>query len=765
MISIDTKKSLPERSGGLSHRFSMALSGVVLGILLVFSLSVVSYHYFKLQRQLNEQLNETLELAETSLPTTVWQMDYSSMEDILGAILVNDAIASVQIITDGRIAAVKTQLRYKDKNFEYFKDSAKFIVKSVDVKRFGEKVGQFEVAISRGEIKRELIITVVIVIMLALSLCAAILLTSVFITKQYIFKPLVKLEDHAGLIAGGDLEASIDIGGNDEFVKLASSFNLMANQLKISFDTLEQKVKERTADLYSAKSAAEKMSQHLGVVGAEVQALLDNSPVGILFMDFDRVIQRTNREISRITGYSQEELVGDTTRKLYATEELYETVGNSNYTILMEKGFHQVNSEIQTKDGTLVMCYWRGRVIVAEGGMEGVVWNLEDISMRLKMEEELLKVKKLESIGVLAGGIAHDFNNLLLAIIGNISLAQRLAENDNKVYELLSSAQKASLRAKDLTVKLLTFASGGEPIKATESLPELIEKSTSFVLSGSNVKCVFDFANDLWPVSMDKSQINQVIQNLVINADYFMPDGGTMTISCENFQTTSGQIPGLNDGRYVCVKVQDKGTGIIKKNISKVFDPYFSTKEKDSNKGSGLGLSIVHAIIAKHGGKILVDSTPGKGSIFTIFLPAIPEEDTSLSGQGKDLQSKKGRILVMDDEEIIRKVVCEMLTHLGYEAEQASDGNEAITLYEEHRGRGKGYDVVIMDLTIPGGMGGAEAVQKLMTLDPQAKVIVSSGYSHDPILDNYEEFGFCNIVSKPYQLEDLSLVLSKTLSS
>jgi len=379
------------------------------------------------------------------------------------------------------------------------------------------------------------------------------------------------------------------------------------------------------------------------------------------------------------------------------------------------------------------------------------------------MEEEMLKVEKLESIGVLAGGIAHDFNNILLAIIGNISLAKRISEDNSKVIELLSSAEKASLRAKDLTVKLLTFASGGSPVKVAEFLPELLEESVSFVLSGSNVKCVFNISKDLWSVSMDKGQINQVIQNLVLNADQSMPDGGIMTISCENIEINPEQIPGLKGGLYIRVKVQDKGMGISKENISRVFDPYFSTKERDSNKGSGLGLSIVHAIITKHGGKILVDSSPGEGSTFTIYLPAMLASSRSAVEPEKSIAKGRGRILIMDDEEIIRNVVCGMLTYLGYETEQSSDGDEAIAVYEDNYRRGDGFDAVIMDLTIPGGMGAAEAVKRLLAFDPQAKVIVSSGYSRDPILDNYERFGFCNIISKPYHINGLKQVLSETL--
>jgi PAS domain S-box-containing protein len=765
-MNYSLKHDPPLKKSSLSRRFSITLSVVVIVILLIFSLGVVLYNYSKVQRELNRQLADTLELAETSLPTAVWQLDYGSMDDILEAILVNDAIVSARIFTDEVLAAVKTQPQYQGTDFSSFMGSPKYTVKSVAVTRKGENVGLFEVAISRAEMKRGVFFTALAVLTLVLVLCLAILLTSVLITRRYIFEPLMRLESHAKLIAGGNLESCIEIEGNDEFAQLASAYNFMANQLKVSFDTLEQKVMERTTELYQAKTEAEKMSRHLGVVGAELQALLDNSPVGILFVDFDRIIHRVNPEITRITGYEQEELIGRTTEMLYASPQIYTSLGNTYYPILRKYGFCKSHSEIRTKDGRMITCYWRGRIVVAENGIEGVIWSLEDVSLRLKMEEELLKVKKLESIGVFAGGIAHDFNNLLLAIIGNISLARRITGENAQVNELLGSAQKASERAKDLTVKLLTFASGGEPVKSTESLPQLLEESASFVLSGSNVKCVFDFRKNLWSVNMDRAQINQVIQNLVLNADQAMSDGGIIKISCDNARVAQGEIPGLEAGRYVRVSVQDSGSGIAHDILGRVFDPYFSTKEKDSQKGSGLGLAIVHSIISKHGGVIMVDSLPGAGSTFTLYLQAMEKEASGVVAESdNEVSTGRERILVMDDDEMIRDVICNMLTHLGYSSAQAADGKKALAMYTKSLVDGTRYDAVIMDLTIPGGMGGEEAVQKLLAVDSEAKVIVSSGYSRDPILDNYASFGFCNIVGKPYQLNELSRVLAETLSA
>jgi len=764
IYSIGAEQDFFPQGKSLSRRFGSLLSLVVIGILVFFSLAIVVYNSLRMEGQLEQQLSDTLKLAETSLPTAVWQMDHGSMNDILEAILVNDAIASVRIFTDGIVAASRTKAEYKDRDFSFFQQSRKFTVKSVAVKRFGEKVGLFEVALSRYEIQQGVLATIFVLLGLIIILCGAIILTSFLVTRQHIFKPLMRLESHARLVAAGNLESNIEIAGDDEFGQLAHAFNVMATQLKISFNTLEQKVMERTADLYLAKTEAEKVNHHLNVVGAELQGLLDNSPVGILFVDFDRVIQRVNPEFSRITGYTREELIGHTTRKLYPSEEEYAAIGKANYPILRKQGFFQKNVAIRTRDGEIRMCSWRGKVIAGENDFEGVVWSLEDISKRLKMEEDMLKVKKLESIGVLAGGIAHDFNNLLLAILGNISLARRMAPENSQIIELLDSAKKALERAKDLTARLLTFSSGGEPVCEAESLPQLLEESASFALTGSNVKCLFDFPKELWPVKMDKGQINQVVQNLVLNADQAMPEGGQITISCRNIEAAQGGVAGLGGGIYVRVTVKDDGGGIAEEHLTQIFDPYFSTKERNSNKGSGLGLAIVHSIINKHGGSILVDSRLGEGSTFTMYLPAfMGEKKEKIEVREEGLRNGSGTILVMDDEEIIRDVVSSMLTQLGYEAESVSDGQEAIERYKANLDTPAKFDAVIMDLTIPGGMGGKETVHKILRMDPAAKVIVSSSYSHDPVLDDFRSLGFCNIVNKPYQLEDLSRVLVSTL--
>ena len=761
--------NFPEKPGqgsgrSLSRRFSYTLTLVVMTILLIFSACSFLYSYLKIDNELKIQLDQTVRFAETSLPTAIWQLNYSSMNDVLSAILINDAIASVRILAEGEVVAAKTADAYADKKFSFFEQSKQFLVKRVDIYSAGEKAGVFEVAISRQEIRQGLILTITGVIVLASLLFVAILCTSLFITRKYVFKPLIRLQFSARRIAEGDLDTTIDTGGGDEIAQLAQAFNTMAHKLKISFATLEHKVNERTADLIDAKIEAERINQDLRSAGAQLQALLDNYPVGILFVGYDRVIKRVNAEMARISGYSQEELVGGTTRKFYPSQEIYEENGRRNYPTLRRVGVCELQNDLLRKDGTSVPCYWRARTIETAEGLEGVVWSVEDISHRLRLEEELLKVKKLESVAVLAGGIAHDFNNILVAIIGNVSLAERLVEEKDQIRELLARAISASLRAKDLVVRLLAFASGGEPVRGTASLPELLRESVPFVLSGSNVKCEYDIPDALWSINMDRGQLDQVFQNLVLNADQSMPDGGTLVISCANVEVAVDEIPGLRPGRYVRAEVCDSGHGIRTEHIDRIFDPYFSTKEKDSNKGSGLGLSIVHSIITRHQGGITVQAGPARGSIFTLYLPALVEEGAEEEKPQEVMVKGRGRVMIMDDEEIVRRVVCDMLFYLGYEGIEARDGHEALSLYERFRREGQRIDAVIMDLTIPGGMGGKEAIQRLLVVDPQARAIVSSGYFDAPVVYDFRSDGFSDIVSKPYQMLDLSRVLAAVLA-
>jgi len=377
---------------------------------------------------------------------------------------------------------------------------------------------------------------------------------------------------------------------------------------------------------------------------------------------------------------------------------------------------------------------------------------------RQRMEQDLVRAQKLESLGVLAGGIAHDFNNLLGAIMGNLSLALLDCEPAHPAHRQLANAEKASLRAQELTQQLLTFSKGGAPLKRPVSLAGIVREAAGFSLAGSSVKYDLVIADDLWAVEADEGQLTQVFQNLLLNADHAMPGGGVIRITAHNIITGPEAIPFLREGRYVHVTVKDHGTGIAPENLQRIFDPYFTTKEK----GSGLGLAATYSIIKKHDGHITVDSLIGKGSVFHVYLPATERGPDADAGTAA-VRMGSARVLVMDDEEDMRRATGDMLSRLGYSVAFAEEGMQAVVRYQMAMEAGIPFDAVIMDLTIPGGMGGKEAVRKLLEIDPLAKVIVSSGYSQDPVMADYRGHGFQGRVTKPYRVQDLSEVVAAVI--
>lgn len=494
----------------------------------------------------------------------------------------------------------------------------------------------------------------------------------------------------------------------------------------------------------------------------EFQALLDGIPDGLTLLTPDLKVLWANPAAARATGHNPADLIGQHCYEVrhgiknscegcialdtFRTGEQRETLTVSS----TGRSIELRSVPVRDEEGKVVKVIEIGRDVTEQKAAE---------AERIELERKLLHAHKLESLGVLAGGIAHDFNNILTGIAGNLSILRMQLPEGHKGFERLDRCEKAVSQATGLTCQLLTFSRGGDPVKKPTDLQHLIKNAVSFALTGSSVAAEVIIADDLWPVEADQGQLGQVINNLLINAAQAMPQGGVVRVSAANRLMTRQAMS--HDGeRFVAMVVSDQGAGIAPENLKKIFDPYFTTKET----GTGLGLTSVYSIVRKHDGDISVTSEPGKGTTFEILLPASHEPvSTENSWVDRGVTAGKGLILIMDDEEYIRDIACEMLSMMGYEAEGYSCGEDLVQRYRDKVREGKTPSAVILDLTIRGGMGGQEAAKTVLECDPEARLIVASGYSTNPVMANYREYGFAAALMKPYRLDDVGGTLQKVL--
>ncbi|MFZ5758119.1 MAG: PAS domain S-box protein [Thermodesulfobacteriota bacterium] len=508
--------------------------------------------------------------------------------------------------------------------------------------------------------------------------------------------------------------------------------------------------------LRQERDKLESLTRTLAMSEKKFRTLFDSVHDAILIKDLGGRLIEANRAACDRLGYSRQELLALPPDSFIAPP--YNGQTGQRRQQVQEYGEVIFESAHLAKDGTVIPVELSIKKIVYDE-QPATLGVARDISERKKREADNLRTQKLESLGVLAGGIAHDFNNLLTAILGNISLARLTVEPDSTIGGTLAGTEKAALRARTLTQQLLTFSRGGAPIKESSSLRDMIRESADFAVRGSQAVCRYDLPDHLWLVDADRGQLSQVFQNLALNAAQAMPGGGEILISGRNIEISPNEIPSLAPGRYLQISLQDKGVGIAEDDLGKIFDPYFSTREN----GSGLGLAVAHSIIKNHGGHITVASGLGKGTTFAIYLPAGQSDQQQEMQPENRLPAGKGRVLVMDDDEMIQEVASHMLRSLGYEIGQARDGAEAIIRYVEAQEQGTPYDVVIMDLTVPGGMGGEETIARLRTIDPAVRAVVASGYATNAVMANHEEYGFQGVVPKPFTVQDLARVLSEVL--
>lgn len=492
-----------------------------------------------------------------------------------------------------------------------------------------------------------------------------------------------------------------------------------------------------------------------------LENIIDSMPSVLIGVDSKTHITQWNLQAEKQTGISRASAIGQPLEAVYLPmasdlDELHEAIQSQKLTANLKKTRHSAGQKVFEN----ITIY-----PLQASGMEGAVIRIDDITEIVRLEETMIQNDKMSSIGVLAGGIAHDFNNLLVGILGNLNLSCILLKEDHKAYSLIKKAEKASLRAQDLTSQLLTFSKGGDPVRKSVALESVLTESSMFVLTGSNITCKFNVPPDLWKVNIDSSQISQVVQNLIINAMQAMADngidGGIIEVTCTNINRKEDHFPQiLKENKYVQVTVHDNGHGVPEEQLGKIFDPYFSTKIE----GSGLGLAVCHSIIAKHEGWITVKSKEGKGTTFSFYLPAAEDNSTEEIVEHSSPTKGSGKILIMDDETIVCEVASDMLTHLGYDVVTASNGEDAVQMYTDLLRTTSPIDLIIMDLTIPGGMGGQEAVQKILAVHSEAKVIVSSGYSNDPVIANHREYGFSAALKKPFEISEISKIVSSLLS-
>ncbi len=486
--------------------------------------------------------------------------------------------------------------------------------------------------------------------------------------------------------------------------------------------------------------------------------IFERSPLAIISFDCEGTIVDFNEKFIEMMGSSREKLLGFNTAR-QSTPKMQETIKKAlaGETVSFEDFYTSITGGKTT--------YLRGLFSPVNPGQSptDVIATLEDITELKQHEQEQQRIEKLESLGVLAGGIAHDFNNILTGIMGNISFLQVLIEREHPARKPLAEAEKAARRAAELAQQLLTFARGGAPNKKVVNLQRLTRDAVSLMLRGSNVRAVVNMADALHSIRADEGQISQVLNNLIINASQAMPGGGTVTITAGNAFLAEDNSFGLAAGTYIKMQLSDEGCGISQDNLAKIFDPYFSTK----STGTGLGLATTYSILLRHNGHIRVNSTIGKGTTFTIYLPSVgssSERGTPVAHQKHNVHSG-GSVLVMDDEEMIRDIAAAMLNHLGYQVTTCSNGEEALELYRLSMQLGTPYAAVILDLTIPGGLGGKQAAESLLALSADAFLIVSSGYSNDPIMANYRNFGFRGAIAKPYNISEFEEVLAAVATS
>lgn len=497
---------------------------------------------------------------------------------------------------------------------------------------------------------------------------------------------------------------------------------------------------------------------------ARLQQILGAAPDGIMVGRLrDYRLLFANSAAGRMFGYSAKALTAMTVRDIHPKAHVDDVIRSFE---LQARGERLTVFDIPClrKDGTVFFADVSSKPMTYDGEacMLGFFSDATERRLlqeeRRQFEQQVQRTQKLEALGVLAGGIAHDFNNLLGGIFGYMELAKSEAP-PSRVIDYIDKSLATIDRARGLTRQLLTFAKGGAPVKRVRPLSPLVEETVEFALSGTNITCQFDIADNLYNCEFDKQQLSQVIDNIVINATQAMPMGGEITVTAKNTSRTE-QESDLAAGDYVVLSFRDTGVGMPEEMLARIFDPFFTTKQV----GSGLGLATSYSIIKRHKGTIEVASTPGEGATFSVFLPAVPGPFTQTVIPPEPHRLRGGRLLIMDDEPVIRETVSALCASLGYEVTCETNGRDAVARVEKARASGKPFDALILDLTIPGGMGGREAIEVIRKIDHDVVAFVSSGYADDPVMADPNAHGFTDSIRKPFRRAELAELLDGHLT-
>ncbi len=527
---------------------------------------------------------------------------------------------------------------------------------------------------------------------------------------------------------------------------------------------LEKRVFDRTQELEREVTKRKAFAEALAAETERLNITLRSIGDGVITTDTKGCIVSVNRVAEILTGWTQRKAEGKPLLSVFniINESTREPCENpAEKTLLTGQIMELQNHTILiSRDGTeRIIADSCAPIKSADHTIAGVVLVFRDMTEKHNFQETIQRTSKLDSLGVLAGGIAHDFNNLLGGVFGYIDLACDFAENET-VKTYLSKTLGAIDSARALTQQLLTFAKGGSPVMSPGRLFPFVREISQFALSGSSVSCSFDLQNRLRDCSFDKNQISQVFNNIVINAQQAMPDGGTIVIAAKNVTLEKKQHPTLPPGEYVKVSVKDQGIGIPKKFLSRIFDPFFTTKAK----GHGLGLATCYSIISRHGGCIEAESWPGKGSVFHVILPATSQKKPFNSELQQKKHSGSGTIIVMDDNPVILEIFESMLSTMGYSVVLKTNGKDAVDFFASELRQKREPRALIFDLTIPGAMGGMEAVEQIRMLSKEVPVFVASGYSEDPAMSNPRDFGFTASICKPFTKANLDKLFNTYLT-